>query len=43
MCKKIILVLIIGLTTILGQVIIAEQNEGKSNFLNLNNCKQVWE
>lgn len=32
MCKKIILVLVIGLTTILGQVIIAEQNEGKSNF-----------
>lgn len=32
MCKKIILVLIIGLTTIFGQVIIAEQNEGKSNF-----------
>lgn len=39
MCKKIILVLIIGLTTILGQII-AEQNEGKLNFLNVNNCKK---
>lgn len=31
MCK-IILVLVIGLTTILGQVIIAEQNEGMNQI-----------
>lgn len=32
MCKIIVLVLIIGITTVLGQVLIAEQNEGKSIF-----------